>query len=503
MNLNDFKMVNDDKNYYHLAHPSGKKMSVAKALLSGSAKKAIEKMCAGGEVQHYDEGTGPIPESLAVEPAAVPDALAVAPTQNVSAVPVEVAAPQPQPVVAVRPQVQPMDPLIQKGISTDQLLNQDQQNAMALGKAQQGAAGQEGKAFADFNKAAAQNMADHKAAEMAFKAKDDTLMGEYLNNKIDPDRYIHNMGTGSKIAAGISMIFGGLGQGLIGGKNPAVEWLNNAVNQDIESQKNEQGKTMNLWKMNREAMGDDQRANLATQNQLWTGVQAKLAQAGAGAKSAEAKFRAQQAVNDIEKQKVQNRTRLGLLTQGASGGTSTANPLDLVNDMVPKDEQKDVSKEIGQAQSAVKIEGNLKQLFDQAKNDARPATGMSTTSLLNAVPGYHPQSVNNLVALFDPLIHNNEGRINELEQQHIQALIPKFGDSDERVEQKWKGLQEFINHKKEAPLARKNGIDINNFSSTSDDVVSRLAPHDQAAVQWAKANPSNPSSAKILKANGL
>lgn len=521
MNLSDFKILKEDAENYHLEHPSGKRMSVSKALLSGSAKKAIEKMCSGGEVQKFDDGgTVQPPAALAAEPVA--DAPAAAP---VAEVPSSIAAPVAEAPVAAAP-VAPggasgswepappaaaaipppaptsTDPLIAKGLSTDQLLTKEQGDISDLAKSQVGEAGAATKAYSDYNKAMADRMTPDQLMQ-SYKSKDDALMKSYLDHKIDPNSYVNHMSTPSKISAGISMIFGGLAQGLIGGKNPGMEWLQNSINQDIESQKNEQGKSYNLWKMNRDAMGDDMRANMATQNQMWTGVQAKIAQAAAAAQAPAAKFRAQQAINDIEKQKIQNRQTLGLLSQGSNGGYSNANPLDLVNSMVPEAQRKDVAKEIGQAQSAVKIEGNLKGLFDQAKEDARPATGMSMTSLLNTVPGYHPQSVNNLVALFDPLIHDNEGRINELEQQHIQALIPKFGDSDERVEQKWKGLTEFINHKKEAPLAKTNGIDINRFSSTTDNPMARLNPRDQMAVQWAKANPRDPMSMKILKANGM
>ena len=57
-----------------------------------------------------------------------------------------------------------------------------------------------------------------------------------------------------------------------------IDAVNMGINRDIDAQKNSQERAGNLWKMNRQALGDDLSADLATKNQMLTGVKYKLEQ---------------------------------------------------------------------------------------------------------------------------------------------------------------------------------------------------------------------------------
>lgn len=63
---------------------------------------------------------------------------------------------------------------------------------------------------------------------------------------VDGNSFIRNMDGGDKIAAAFGMLAGGVKQGLIGGDNPAAQWLKERVNADVERQKsaNENQKTI-------------------------------------------------------------------------------------------------------------------------------------------------------------------------------------------------------------------------------------------------------------------
>lgn len=299
------------------------------------------------------------------------------------------------------------------------------------------------------------------------KAADDQLLKAYMDKTVDPNRYFKNQGTGAKISSALGMLFSGIGAARTGQPNYAMEAINNAVNRDIEAQRQDQSKTMNLWKMNREATQDETQANLATQNQLLNSVKAKALQYEAQYAGPVARAKIAPMLAQIDQQMALNNRNRALLSASNSGGQSQIDPEKLVPMLVPQEHQKQALTEIGQAKAAVGNENSIRDAFMQAAKDTRPATGRSLTSVLNTVPGYTPPSIKALNLLYDPLIHDNEGRINELEQKHVQANSPQFGDSDDTVQKKWQAIQDFINHKKQAVTANAFGINPARFSSTA------------------------------------
>lgn len=116
------------------------------------------------------------------------------------------------------------------------------------------------------------------------KTKDDALIQAYQDKKLDPNRYLNSMSTGQKLLSGIALILGGAGGGASGQPNLAANMMNNAIERDIDSQKNDQSQALNLWKLNKEEYGDEISANLATKNQILAGLQVQLNSAAQGAK---------------------------------------------------------------------------------------------------------------------------------------------------------------------------------------------------------------------------
>lgn len=529
MDLSQFKILKEDAENFHIISPSGHKMSVHKALLSGPAKAAIQKLCAGGMVQAKADGgavapnddlsfasnlfgfSGPEKEKAeaarkvekekahneemaisgyqaapSVDPVQQIDTAVVAPAGGVpSSIAAAPADPVAQaPAAAAPPDAMPMDPLTQKGMSTDQLLTKEQGDISDLAKAQMAESGQQTKAYKDYNDAMAKMQTPEQVVE-TYRAKDDALMKAYLDKKIDPDHYTNNMTTGARIRAGIAMALGGLGAGAAGGPNHAMEWFKNAIDRDMESQKNEQGKSYNLWRMNREAMGDDMKAKIATQNQLWTGVQAKISMAAAAAQAPVAKFRAQQMINDIEKQKVQNRMTMGLLTQGQQGGGafSGADPSQLVQTMVPKELQPKVYEEIGAAQNTAKNTPGILQAFDAAANQVHA---------VDFIPGTQNVHQKSLHALLGPTFADIEGTVRQAAMDNMNNNVtPQFGDSQSTIDTKRKTLLGYLHSKQAAPIAKGNGIDLSRFSSTTSNPLARLPSEQQNIYKWAQAHPQD------------
>jgi hypothetical protein len=97
-----------------------------------------------------------------------------------------------------------------------------------------------------------------------------SLITEANAAKIDPKKYFRDMSTGSRIMTGVMMALQGFAHGLGRGADP-LAWLNTQIEQNIDAQKADlenkrQGvnDAANLYAINRQALGDDDRAKMAT-----------------------------------------------------------------------------------------------------------------------------------------------------------------------------------------------------------------------------------------------
>jgi hypothetical protein len=135
----------------------------------------------------------------------------------------------------------------------------------------------------------------------ALDQKKEALVKDIQTGKIDPTRAYSNMSTGNRVMAGISILLGGLSQGLTGAKsNPAMDVINNAVDRDIDAQKAELGKKQNLLSVNLHEYGTLKDALAATKMQIMTVAQTQVNMAAAKAGSKQALAAAQMFNADID-----------------------------------------------------------------------------------------------------------------------------------------------------------------------------------------------------------
>lgn len=59
----------------------------------------------------------------------------------------------------------------------------------------------------------------------------------YAKSTIDPENYVKNLGVSGKISTGIGLVLSGMGSGLTGQPNMAMQVLQNNINRDIDAQK--------------------------------------------------------------------------------------------------------------------------------------------------------------------------------------------------------------------------------------------------------------------------
>jgi hypothetical protein len=506
MDLSSFKLLKEDNESYHVEHPNGKKLYLEKSKLKDKAHEVIKKMNKGG-VASYAEGSIDQPVSqddaqMNIPPALQPNMQAQAAPQIQP--PVVVGGEAPRAVVpdanAANVQAAPQDMLQQKSSSIEQSLQAQkaaqQQEAEALskqGKAESGAIAQvENKIHA---------MPSQQDIINQNKAKDDALFQAFQNKSIDPNRLWKNSSTGAKLSAGIGLILGGIGSGLTGQPNMAAHMIQSLIERDVDAQKTDQSKAMNAWKMNREALGNDLAANLATQNQMYTALKYKLQEASTQAGGEVALARAAGANALIDQQIAQNRMKMGMIQQGMGvgseqrGGFSGNDPSILVPNLVPPDRQKDVFNEIERAQVTRRQSGNIMSAFDKAAEEQKLFSK-------NIIPGVESAQRKALKTELGPTFQSLEGTVRQAAMDNMEHnILPQVGDSAETIQIKRDALQQYLKSASAAPTAKGFGIDLSKFHATAPPEFSA----NPQVQQFMRDNPQVKDEAeaiKILKEHG-
>lgn len=563
MNLKDFKPVSQDKECYTIAHPNGKHLRIEKAGLHRGAHSVIKHLFGGGfstdDVsalgggdpmasftaadnleKEADKGAqAPFSVAQAREEAESPDVsngftrqgpLVSAQDQAamdaikakegaVSGDDSTQGASRSQVQKALQQRGPDSDPLLEQKSGMDKLLQQQiQQQQEALNAGQSA-----GKDVANIQQGEADALSGLPTPNDIFakyQASDAKLQQSVAEGKVDPQHFVHSMGTGSKILTGLGMVLSGMGSATAGQPNYALGVVNDAITRDVDAQKNDQSRKMNLWKMNRELMGSDMAANLATQNQIKAGVVAKLQAAQTKAQLPQEKLRAQMAIDSLQQEMLQNNMRRGLLMQGTQGGAggsgrSTADPAMLVPEMV-KDpaQQKGVFEEIRNRQNVARNGSKIISLVKQGIEQLRdPKTAAM------AAAGYQPPAIVELDSLITPNISALDGTVKDSAKISAEeALHPKVTDllgnrSQARINSAYNWLQS----QKSSPISKGNYIDLDRYESTAlpDQTTmerqhqsgaqpkAALTPQNKVFLDWARKNPGNPKAKAVLRQFGV
>lgn len=449
MNLSNFSLLKEYDDHYEMAHPKGQKFKVEKKGLSDKAHKLIQKL--KKEPQHFDEG-GEVANSSSMEDS--PQQITADMEQMASG-----QTPMPAEMGAAAPSDAPQAPTL----GNNEAL-QNEKQAIQAGAAAEGRVGQKDQAAV--NDFIANSGPTPDELFQKHQAADQQLAADFASKKIDPDRYLHNMSTGSKIAAGIGMLLSGIGSGITGQPNVAMAQINRAIDNDIEAQKNDQSKAMNLWKMNREATNDEMQAHLATRNQMLNIVKAKMMAAQAGAQSAMAKARIAPIIGQIDQQMAVNNYKRGLLGDQSNGGILKSDPATLVPFLVPKEHQQKVFNEIDAAKNTAKAAKEIMQEFDNAAN---------TVNATDFVPGMQNRHQKALHALMGPTFQDVEGTVRQAAMDNMaHNTTPQFGDNAETIKTKRNALEHYLRSKESAATASGYMPPLTRFESTRYPVAPQV-----------------------------
>lgn len=475
LNLSKVKKIAGDHKSTTFMHPDGHKITVAHAPLSALQIKQMQKMpihkMAYGGAEPIDPNQ---PENQ------------VQPGQDSSAAAFDSAPPAADRAPAEESPTPGQS--MQSAFEEEKAANLS--GALAIG--------QEGSAEASaYNNAsnAISKLPTQNDVVNSYRDKNDQLFKSYQEQKLDPERYWQNH---SKVAAGIGMILGGAAAGG-GGVNQALGVVQNGIAKDIDAQKNAQDQKMNLWKMNRQALGDDLSANLATQNQLLTGVKYQIDKAASQAKGPLALANAQAANARIDQAISLNNVKLGLhagLSQMAGDGSeqSFVGNLNSAAQFAPeiaKDAQAKYLPGVGVAKIPLTPEDrssftsldNLEKQIDRGINFAKS----NGTTLPGTVKNQEANDIQNGIQLE---IGNLVGlkRINEFEAKKYTDLAGSPGAFRTAA-----AIQSLTDLKKDIGIKRQamqSSLSISPF---------KKANPDQVALQWARSHPQDPRAAKIIQ----
>lgn len=390
-----YRLLGEDEHLFHIEHPDGSQFSIAKQAIGPGVHEHIKSL---EPVKHYDEGTinepgGVVPDSIDVSNN-INQPPSNSPLANGGLFPVSAFTDNPIADnslyvgnTAEPPKSGPLTENIipssiseygkppvglttQKNTEENRKPSSEAQGQVpnpigdAYDKAYQQkisgvkgiAAAQEeaGKQQAEAYKAQADQIAQSQKNYLDERAKLDEehqqLMQSVLDHKFDPRSVYHNMNTGDKIGAAISVLLSGIGSGLTGKSNMAMDVLQKSQDRDIEAQRMDLGKKQTLLSENLRKYGDLNQATQATQLQMNAITQARVSQSAAQSGSKQAQFQAQSVIGDLGIQAAQMKQQMALTQANAKslgyGGNNQAGipegqePYQLLSD--PKYQEKRV-----------------------------------------------------------------------------------------------------------------------------------------------------------------
>lgn len=280
------------------------------------------------------------------------------------------------------------------------------------------------------------------------------------DNHINPEHYMSSMGTGQRIQTAIGLILGGMGAGITHTANPALEFLNKQIDNDIQAQKMELGKKENLLSANLKQFGNERDATEMSRLQLADSVSNSMKMAAAKTTEPMAKARLLQAAGAWDVEHAPMAGQLAMRQTVLGGMQGGKDPSAMVQILVPPAHQKEAFTEIKRAQDTRRMgESILKDFEDAAKENTILKTGFGKLRT--------PASVYALHQSMQPTFADLEGTVRQAAMDNtFTNITPMPGDSEHTIQQKRKALQEYLSSKKSAPTAKGFGIDLDKFETT-------------------------------------
>lgn len=279
-----------------------------------------------------------------------------------------------------------------------------------------------------------------------IKATTDALQKE----KIDPGHYLGSMSTAGKLSTIAGLILGGMGAGLSGRGNQALELVNAQIGRDIDAQKANIGKKVTLLEANYKKLGSMREAEVMTRLQMQDQFANQLKLEAAKAQDPIAKARAMQEAGKLE---AANASAIGTMeARKALMGSTAGTPEMKIRAFVPENQQKEYYKELQDMQNTVRSKDSVLGAFEKL-NQINTVGGRMLSPL---------QTARQVDAIKKPitamLSKETAGRFTEQDAAMLDSIWPMVGDSQQVIAEKRQRLNNLITDKMNFPMLKPLGI---------------------------------------------
>lgn len=290
------------------------------------------------------------------------------------------------------------------------------------------------------------------------------LMNDIKEAKIDPKRYTNSMSGGEKVGTAIGLLLSGMGSGLAGQPNMAMDFLNKQIDRDINAQQQNMNKQQNMMSMLQQQFGNVKDASMAAKV-FYTDLYAqRIEEAAAKSGSAMAKAQAQQAIGQLKQQVAPMQAELAYrqaifngVKSGQVGGSQA------ISAIVPKELQGEAMKQYEEYEHTRKaVQDVNKAMQDISKLQS---VGSRASSPI--------QSTSQIKALETSILSKTKEMFGGLSDNEIKLVhnnIPTLTDSAATSQKKIQTINRLFESKTATPILKDYGIPLQPLISPSVNV---------------------------------
>lgn len=343
--------------------------------------------------------------------------------------------------------------------ATVQGLGLQQQGIQQQANAQSAQAAMQTKALQQSIDQKAKIAQDFQMHQQALTKEYDDSRRALSEQKIDFNRYWNDMSTASKVSTGIGILLSGMGAGLTGGPNLALDNLNRHIDNDIATQRAQLGQKNNLLDATMKQFGNLRDATDMTralqQGALADQISLAASKNGGAVAQAQAKMAAGQLLEKAANTLGQISMRRTMMSGAQSGHIDPSVMLRAYG--APES----AFKELKEAQDSVRSKDSALSGFDQlAKLNTVGNAAMSPWQNSSQVKGIRE----NLIA---SLSKATAGRFTEQDAGMLETLFPNKTDSAETIALKRERLNRLVSEKMNFPQLKQYGISPDSLSGSS------------------------------------
>lgn len=279
------------------------------------------------------------------------------------------------------------------------------------------------------------------------------LVSDVKNNLINPNHYMENMSAVGKAGTMIGMLLSGMGSGVTGQPNMAMDILNKQIDRDIQSQMTNLNQRDTLLKANLQQFGNMRDALNMTrimQNDIY---KAKIEEQAAKSQNPILQAKAQQLMGQLDMQMAPLMQQMSL-RQAAFKGMKHGNvdPSMIIQYVAPEKDREHLMKDLGDMNELTKTKDNIMSAFDQVNSlmhsPERLTHPIDTQRKIDAIKG----------AVIPGLSKSTAGRFTEQDSQFIDKIFPSTLEGAGATKTNRQQLDKLTSEKMNFPALEPYGI---------------------------------------------